>query len=94
MCNGEHQDFLGSQFVNHEIREFLRDCATNRHVIRNRFEMRGTEWTLFDAQHCLMEDVQEPTAEPGLPTFIPSRRGVGVTFCQIQSTYSADLGVS
>ena len=94
----EHQDFLGSQFVNHEIRESLRDRATNRHVIRDRFEMRMTGWIFFDPQQCRVKHLQEPTAESGLPTFISASRGVGFSFRNFQEsngkTHDADISFS
>ena len=86
MRHGEHHNFFGSQFVNDEVREFLRDRATNRYVIRDRFEMRVSGGTLLDAQQCLVKDMQEPTAETGLPTFIPSRCGVGLAFRKVQKS--------
>ncbi|HLQ45193.1 MAG TPA: hypothetical protein VK137_10720, partial [Planctomycetaceae bacterium] len=41
---------------------------------------------LLDVEQCVMQDAQEPTAKPGLPTFIPSCCGVGFSFCKIQES--------
>ena len=86
MRNGEHQDFFGPHFVDDEVRELLRDRAMNRQVLRDRFEVRVARGMLLDAEQCVVEDLQKPTPESGLPAFIPSRRGVGLSFREVQES--------
>lgn len=86
MGDGEHQDFVGTHFVDDQVGKFRCDRSTYRHVVRDRFEMRILPGVLLDAEQCVMQDVQEPMAKPGLPTFIPSRCGVSFSFRKIQKS--------
>ena len=86
MGDGEDQDFVWPQLIDYKVRKLLGNRSSDRDFVRDCFEMRIVCWVLLDVEQRAMQDTQEPTTKPVLPTLIPSGCDVGFSFCKVQES--------